>query len=1119
MQVPPPPESVTDLAPEPPEKHDVTFSTARTVTHAQVYGQNLAGEVVGDATGLYNKHRTPDWHPWYPFVNAFDYQQARALSTQTKSWVDDYLRAGLDSFRTTSFHSASELRELLRRLDFGLGDDSWRKVDGQFGTIWCRDILTCAQFLLAHLPFQEDLDFAPVRLYDREDNRIYSEINTGEWWWETQERLPDGATVVPMMFASDKTHLTNFSGDKSAWPIYMTVGNIHKEVRRTSSRRAWILVGFIPVPPKGVKAEESWHRCVHSILRPLRHVDIQGPGMEWDCADGFKRRCYPILAAWIGDYPEMTMITKTVGGSCPVCEVEKGKDMGHPKGSSKHEPRCPARYQEHLETNNDDELHKLHVQASYNHFWEYPLCNVYRLWQPDALHQLYLGIVKTVFNWLLDYLTARGLKEDFDTRFTGVPSYPGLARFTKTFDSLKSGSWQGKEIREMLRSLSVLCAPLLSSDVRGKTQFEKESDIEVMKTIRALSEFCLLTSQRTHSDISLKYLDTALNSFYKCKVVFTRQRATEASRKKVETAYETQAAAKKADFIEKITRSLQAEFYRTTPRQRNVFQARLDTERQRTAVWDLQQKAQVVVQLEEELFGATGASRVVFHRLFNASKERLGSQLGPRSGRGPRSKFAKDLEHERWLIRAIAYGSLRVTDGARQEFEERLLQAEHAALEQSAKDLDEFSRRLELEVYGVDNACQRRFQQAMTVQRLKYDEEWEARKGPSLRKQLETEHFHFGLPKMHLLSHYREFIVQMGSPDNYTTDISERLHITNVKNPYRGSNRVDFLRQILLHNDRHTSIAYMEQTLKWLAMKGWHDADSAAVLNLMSPQDKRQMTRRARHRRILANQPDPSIQPASRPPLRFQGSQICAPSEHFRRMSLAAAAGVLKISNLPSLVEEYLNQLWGREVVSLIWGPDDLFQEALLVTVHNKVASFAMDFHVPEDVNKVRLDCTINNRPSQVAIHKCPAQSIWARVADNDLNEDTFRGRRPTFPLLYFTFTPPLRILEISDWIARVGGKLATHAHFVPSLQSWVKRPSLLELAIGIGTRFQHRSGDPEEVDGFVRVVKLPSPHVIAVESIEGPCHLIPERMGEEGNGSVWIVNNQVDLDTYWDIY
>jgi len=79
---------------------------------------------------------------------------------------------------------------------------------------------------LAHLPFQAHLDFEPVRLADFDSRRIYSEMNTGDWWWDTQDQLPAGATIVPVIFASDKTHLTNFSGDQHAWPLYRTIGNI-----------------------------------------------------------------------------------------------------------------------------------------------------------------------------------------------------------------------------------------------------------------------------------------------------------------------------------------------------------------------------------------------------------------------------------------------------------------------------------------------------------------------------------------------------------------------------------------------------------------------------------------------------------------------------------------------------------------------------------------------------------------------------------------------------------------------------------------------------------------------------------------------------------------------------
>jgi len=61
-----------------------------------------------------------------------------------------------------------------------------------------------------------------------------------------------------------------------------------------------------------------------------------------------------------------------------------------------------------------DVLHSLGVHSIRNQFWQYPLCNVYRLWQPDELHQLLLGLVKDLLHWLLKYLKARIVKDQFD---------------------------------------------------------------------------------------------------------------------------------------------------------------------------------------------------------------------------------------------------------------------------------------------------------------------------------------------------------------------------------------------------------------------------------------------------------------------------------------------------------------------------------------------------------------------------------------------------------------------------------------------------------------------------------------------------------------------------------
>jgi len=91
---------------------------------------------------------------------------------------------------------------------------------------------------------------------------------------------------------------------------------------------------------------------------------------------------------------------------------------------------------------------------------------------------------------------------------------------------------------------------------------------------------------------------------------------------------------------------------------------------------------------------------------------------------------------------------------------------------------------------------------------------------------------------MHLVSHKSESIRQMGSGDNFTTDISERLHIGNVKEAYRATNKVNYIQQMVKHNDRCTRLDYMAERLSYLALQGWYDIDFAKVFNLLSAADK-----------------------------------------------------------------------------------------------------------------------------------------------------------------------------------------------------------------------------------------------------------------------------------------
>ena len=59
-------------------------------------------------------------------------------------------------------------------------------------------------------------------------------------------------------------------------------------------------------------------------------------------------------------------------------------------------------------------------------------------------------------------------------------------------------------------------------------------------------------------------------------------------------------------------------------------------------------------------------------------------------------------------------------------------------------------------------------------------------------EKVRAEVYHFQFPKIHLLSHISERIRRIGSPDNFSTDVSELLHVEIVKEAYCSMNRVNF---------------------------------------------------------------------------------------------------------------------------------------------------------------------------------------------------------------------------------------------------------------------------------------------------------------------------------------
>src|SRR5258708_34875681 len=94
--------------------------------------------------------------------------------------------------------------------------------------------------------------------------------------------------IIPIILSSDKTQLTLF-WDKSAYPIYLMIGNIPKQIHQKLSMCTQILLGYIPTTKLSSVSNKAachhalanlFHACVCEVLGPLTSYSKSGLEMS-----------------------------------------------------------------------------------------------------------------------------------------------------------------------------------------------------------------------------------------------------------------------------------------------------------------------------------------------------------------------------------------------------------------------------------------------------------------------------------------------------------------------------------------------------------------------------------------------------------------------------------------------------------------------------------------------------------------------------------------------------------------------------------------------------------------------------------------------------------------------
>ncbi|EGN93853.1 hypothetical protein SERLA73DRAFT_126277 [Serpula lacrymans var. lacrymans S7.3] len=276
---------------------------------------------------------------------------------------------------------------------------------------------------------------------------------TGKWWHAIQAHLPKGAAPSPVIIATDKTQLTQFSDSKFAYS--------------RPSQHACIVISYLSVIKIiGIAVRDGYHFC-YNYFGPIKKAGRDG--IEVIGGDGAVKRVYPVLACYVTNYPEQCLVMCSKYGTCPKYK----RPPEELSASTAGEPYTDQ-WTESVINKAKEDTHSFHQfqerckeqllsGSVYKPFWTgFSHCNIHIAITSDVLHQLYQGIFKHM----------------------STPPYFGVCYFKNGFSAL--GQIGGKKRKDMQRYY-------LTELVVGKQQEDSlRSLLDLLRFIYYYSVFVLM---------------------------------------------------------------------------------------------------------------------------------------------------------------------------------------------------------------------------------------------------------------------------------------------------------------------------------------------------------------------------------------------------------------------------------------------------------------------------------------------------------------------------------------------------------------------------------------------------------------------------------------------------
>ncbi|KAL1732449.1 hypothetical protein EV714DRAFT_206607 [Schizophyllum commune] len=409
-----------------------------------------------------------------------------------------------------------------------VGDVPWQSFEASFPgitdasapswktakhTIWYRDPREVVKNLLDNPDFDGEFDYVPFQEFDTSGHHHYRDFFSGNWAFR---QYSDGAMFIPMILGSDKTTVSVATGNNEYYPLYLSIGNIHNNVRR-AHRNGLVPIAFLAIPKADRKddtdtefkryRQQLFHASLAAVLQSLKHGMSTPEVLR--CPDQHYRRCIYGIGPYIADYPEQVILSGIVQGWCPKCTAQASDLDG--EGGLRTERLTDAlvrildgkRLWEEFGINE-------HIIPFTNDF---PRADIHELISFDLLHQLIKGTFKDhLVMWVGEYLKARYgdarakvIMDDIDRRIAASPSFPGLRRFPH---GRRFKQWTGDDSKALMKVYIPAIVDYVEDDI--------------VQCLSAFLDFCYIARRSDINTPTLDQLDDALSRFHHHRQVFTR---------------------------------------------------------------------------------------------------------------------------------------------------------------------------------------------------------------------------------------------------------------------------------------------------------------------------------------------------------------------------------------------------------------------------------------------------------------------------------------------------------------------------------------------------------------------------------------------------------------------